>query len=150
MDSRWRIANVSGLDDREMGLLAELRILDEANMLAPVLEMVAASLEALYVESERQAWAKAQKRQQDDLTHKASKLSSLGKVSRQKQIPVQFKPDNMHVRRLIGERTAAGQWLGRLDRDLRGDIRRSMVEEIAKKARLAGMNRCRAYIGATQ
>lgn len=58
MDSRWRIANVSGLDDREMGLLAELRILDEANMLAPVLEMMAASLEALYVESERQAWAK--------------------------------------------------------------------------------------------
>jgi len=149
MDERWQMPNVSGLADREVGLLIELRILDEANVIAPVLEMIAASLEALFLESERQAWEKAQKRRQDDLAHKASKLRSLGKVSRQKTIPIQFKPDNMKLRKLIAEKTAAGQWLSRLDRELSSDIRRSMVEEIAKKARLAGMNRCRAYIGAT-
>jgi hypothetical protein len=149
MDERWQMPNVSGLEDREVGLLIELRILNEANVIAPVLEMIAASLEALFLESERQAWQKAQKRRQEDLANKASKLRSLGKVSRQKTIPIQFKPDNMKLRKLIAEKTAAGQWLSRLDREFSSGIRRSTVEEIAKKARLAGMNRCRAYIGAT-
>jgi len=141
---------VSGLDEREIGILTELRILDEANALAPVLETMAAVLEVLYVESERQAWEKAQQRRQADLARQAAGLRSLGKVSRQKSIPTHFKPDNLRVRKLIAERTAAGRWLGRLDREIRGEIRRSMVEEISAKARLAGMNRCRAYIGATQ
>ena len=91
MDERWQMPNVSGLEDREVGLLIELRILNEANVIAPVLEMIAASLEALFLESERQAWQKAQKRRRDDLANKASKLRSLGKVSRQKTIPIQYQ-----------------------------------------------------------
>lgn len=84
MDERWQIPNVSGLEGREIGMLTELRILSEANAIAPVLETMAAALEVLYLESEHQAWEKAQKRRQDDLAHNAGRLRSLGKVSRQK------------------------------------------------------------------
>jgi len=150
MAERRRIPNVSGLEEREIGILTELRILDEANALAPVLETIAAVLEVLYLESERQAWEKAQRRHESDRDQRAGRLRALGKVSRQRSIPAQFKPDNLRIRKLIAERTAAGQWLGRLNRELRGEIGRSIVEEISRKARLAGMSRCRAYVGATQ
>ncbi len=149
MDRRKKIPNVTGLDDWEMGLLMEMRILKEADALAPLLEVMAASLEVLYLEAERLAWQKREKRREEEFKHRAKRQRAPGKAFQKGYIPLQFKPDNALIRRLIAERTASGQWLSRLDRELRREIARSMVEEIAAKARLAGVNACRAYVGAT-
>ena len=150
MERHRKIPNISGLEDWEIGLVSEARILKEADALTPVMEVMAACLEVLYLEAERQAWQKSEKRREEEFKSRAKRQRLPGKAFQKGYIPVQFKPDNALVRRLIAERTAAGQWLSRLDRELRRDIVRSMFEEIAAKARQAGMNACRAYIGATR
>ncbi|OGL15865.1 MAG: hypothetical protein A3F92_09485 [Candidatus Rokubacteria bacterium RIFCSPLOWO2_12_FULL_71_22] len=149
MERHRKIPDIAGLDDWEMGLLMEMRILKEAGVLTPVIEVMATCLEVLYLEAERQAWQKSEKRREEEFKSQAKRQRLPGKAFQKGYIPLQFKPDNALIRRLIAERTAAGKWLSRLDRELRRDIARSMVEEIAAKARQAGVNACRAYIGAT-
>ncbi len=149
MERRRKIPNITGLDDWEVGLVLEARILKEADALTPIMEVMAACLEVLYLEAERQEWQKREKRREEEFKNRTKRQRVPGKAFQKGYIPLQFKPDNALIRRLIAERTVAGQWLSRLDRELRRDIARSMVEEIAAKARQAGVNRCRAYIGAT-
>lgn len=127
MTRRGGVPKVDGLEEWELGLFMELRTLKEADVLAPVIEVMAACLEALYVEAERQAWQRKEKRREEESGRQVKRY--LSKPFQKSYIPIKFKPDNLFIRKLIAEQTAAGQWASRLDRDLRRDITRSMIEE---------------------
>src|SRR5438445_3762215 len=124
--------DVSGLEDWELELLFELRILREANGMGPVLEAMAACLAALYLEGQRLAWEKQQAQRAED-----AKRLEKGKTARVRHVPVRFIPDNEFARRLIAEQTASGRWVSRLDRELSREIIAEMHREIAAKAKLA-------------
>jgi len=108
MERRRRIPNITGLDDWEMALLMEIGILKDADALAPLMEVIATSLEVLYLEAERLAWQKREKKREEEFKHSAKRQRLPGKAFQKGYIPLQFEPDNALIRRLIEERTAAG------------------------------------------
>jgi hypothetical protein len=144
MAKKPKIPRVEGLDDWEMGLLGELRLLKEAEALAPVLDTIASLMAALSIEADRREWQR-ERTARESAAKQVYKKSSV----RTTFTPLQFKPDNALLRRLIVENTASGKFLSRLDRDYRHEIRAAMYAEIAEKARWASVNACRAYVGAS-
>jgi hypothetical protein len=107
-----RITPKDGLDELEYGLLLELRLLKEVGAIAPVLEVMTACMAELYVESERREFER-QEEERKRPAHSTPKgkdfQRSIGRTAFQTgYIPLQFKPDNLFIRRLIEEKTASG------------------------------------------
>jgi hypothetical protein len=148
MISNAKARDLSGFEDWEVELLFELRILREADALAPVLEVMASCLAALYLEGERLASEKQQVQRAKD-AKRLAKLVTRKHGGHVRHVPVQFIPNNEFARRIIAEQTASGRWISRLDRELSREIITEMYREISAKAKLAGINSCRAYVGAT-
>lgn len=140
--------DLSGFEEWELELLFELRILREADALAPVLDAMASCLAALFLEGERLAWEKRQAQRAEDAKRLAKRLTKK-RAGHVRHVPVQFIPNNEFARKIIAEQTASGRWISRLDRELSREIIAEMYREISAKARLGGINSCRAYVGAT-
>lgn len=149
MKKRPPIPRVDALGDEEMGLLLELRILNEGGVLGPVLDAIASGLEALYLEGERQALERKQ-REVRERAGKPGAPTAFGSAMRKAaDTPSQFTLKTPRYSTALLEKTASGMWLMRLDYKRRKEIQEVMRAEIGAKAKQAGMNSCRAYVGST-
>jgi len=118
MKTNRKPQNLDSVSDWELGLLFELRLLDDAGLLGPVVNIVADALEALYEEAERRG-------------HQT-------KPNQRKNI----------ARQLISENTISGR-LSQPSKFMSSEIERERFVELARKSRLAAVNRCRRYVGST-
>ncbi len=117
---RHGVPKLDGLEDWELELLWEMRILKQAGVVDHVLDAIVSTLEVLYLESERR------EPRAKDASMRAPEF----------------------VSRLISERTTAGKLLKESGYK-RADIQKELRREIAQKARQKGINACRAYISST-
>ena len=142
----YKIPNIDGLEDWEIGLLCELRILKQAGVIDHVLDLMASVLEALYGEAERQEAERREKERKRVIRRDSKKYGPLAEGLKGVRGYHSMSPENL--RKLINEGTMAGKLLAQSGFK-RKEILEAMWQEIAQKARYAGINSCRKYVGST-
>ncbi len=129
------IPNVSGLEDWEVGVLQEMRLLKQENLLEPVLDAIASCLGVLYQRDQQQAERDSKKKTptspQGPLAAKLAKL----------------KPqlERREIEGLIAAKTVAGQMLSK-SKYTRKDILWVIAEELAAKRQIVRARQCSVYI----
>lgn len=139
-------SKIQSLEDWEYGLVCELRILKEAGVLDEVLNLMTSLLEILYTESEKAALEQASKKLKLRISRQAKKQNSIASAFDKTDLFKQATPER--YRELIKEKTVCGRMLFTSGFS-RKEILQVYYEEIAKKAKLAGINRCRSYVSGT-
>jgi len=132
MDS---IPNVTGLEEWEVGVLQELRLLKQEGLLEPVLDAVASCLGVLYQREQYPAQRKKQKEKPAAPSGPmAKKLAKL-------------RPDleRREIEALIAANTIAGQMLSK-SKYTRKEILWVIAEEVAGKRLVARAGRCSTYL----
>ncbi len=140
-----KIPKIDGLEDWEIGILSELRILKEADVLDHALEAIASTMEVLYAEADRMDAEKAAL-ERDRGIEKESKLHGPMAAGLKRVHWYRAMTPPKYFRTLISERTVAGGLLTRSGYK-RHEILKVFYQEIAEKARMAGINKVRRYVG---
>lgn len=132
-----KIPNVSGLEDWEVGVLQELRLLRRENLLEPVLDAIASCLGVLYQREQLEAQRQKEKKKPAALA--GTLASQLAK----------FKPDveRSEIERLVvAAKSISGRMLSK-SKYTRKDVLWVIALELAEKRQVARAGRCSAYLG---
>jgi hypothetical protein len=140
MGARQKIPDVTGLSDREISPIQEIRMPNDAGALAEALCVMTAVVESLYVEAE---WCRLKEKRKEQVT----RMQHYAPGIRVRPAPTAFIPDNDLIRQLIPKSTVAGRSLSRLDPKFTREITRFISEEIAAKKKHVSANRGRSYAG---
>jgi hypothetical protein len=140
-----KIPKVDGLEDWEIGLLSELRILKEADVLDHALDAIASTLEVLYAEADRIEAEKIAKERDRVIKKESSEHGPLADGLMRVHWYRAMTPPK-YLRALITQRTVVGGMLAKSGYKRR-EILKVFYQEIAEKARMAGILRCRRYVG---
>jgi hypothetical protein len=141
--------NLDGLEDWELGLLQEMRLLRDAGALEPVLETMSLLMSALMCEGERQAEEKRLSSRMERVRRQKSQKGQLAQAMKD-FMPSASSPDVVATRKLVATRTHSGRLLPvRASRFTQEDARWAMFQQIARAANIAAMNRLRSYVNAS-
>jgi hypothetical protein len=148
-----KIPHVDGLEEWELGLLFEIRLLHEAGALAPVLEAMTVAMAALSAEAERQEERQRAKQLKEQIRQqrRRGELAQALRSATQAESPLGGHPsgdrDLARMWKTVAERTNAGRLLARHEsRFTTEDAIWAMCQQIARATRINAANRVRSYV----
>lgn len=143
------VTHGDGLEDWELGLLFELRLLRDAGALEPVLETMSSLMIALMLEAEIRDQKESSARLTEQIRKQRSQRGPLAQAMKgfRATSPVS---DTVAARKLVAARTHSGRLLrDRASRFTEKDARWAMFQQIARAAKIGAMNRLRSYVNAS-
>lgn len=143
-----RIAHLDGLEDWEVGVLMEMRALDAAGLLEPVLDAILAGLEAMELRAVEEKVLEASRRagRKEEPQGAGTLAAGLLRIRTGLAESERAKARD-RVRSDVAARSASGRRLAGASHYQRNEVIRAMAAEIAEKIHIGRINRGRAFAG---